>query len=121
MLIRTILLFLQVAAAQLSGTVLDPKELEHLAGLAHVRELYLPGSAFTPGAGNKMEGNAELKVIAGHGRLLACRELGRAGVPTISLEHLMHLLDPGRPFSSRDDGFESLPPSQPVRRASPLQ
>ena len=32
--------------------------------------------------------DAELKVIAGHGRLLACRELGRAEVPTISLEHL---------------------------------
>src|SRR5262249_19020551 len=37
----------------------------HLAGLESVRELYLPGSAFTPGAGSKMEGNAELKVIAG--------------------------------------------------------
>jgi ParB-like chromosome segregation protein Spo0J len=28
--------------------------------------------------------DAELKVIAGHGRLLACRELGRADVPTIA-------------------------------------
>jgi DNA modification methylase len=28
------------------------------------------------------------KVIAGHGRLLACRELGRTKVPTIRLEHL---------------------------------
>jgi len=32
--------------------------------------------------------DAELKVIAGHGRLLACRYLGRTEVPTISLEHL---------------------------------
>jgi ParB-like chromosome segregation protein Spo0J len=32
--------------------------------------------------------DAELKVIAGHGRLLACRHLGRSEVPTISLEHL---------------------------------
>jgi len=32
--------------------------------------------------------NADLKVIAGHGRLLACRHLGRTEVPTISLEHL---------------------------------
>src|SRR5205823_8150359 len=31
---------------------------------------------------------AELRVIAGHGRLLACRLLGRTEVPTISLEHL---------------------------------
>ncbi len=49
----------------LSGTVLAPKDLEHLAGLEHVRELYLPGSAFTPGAGSKLEGNTDLKVIAG--------------------------------------------------------
>ena len=32
--------------------------------------------------------DAELKVIAGHGRLLACQLLGDGEVPTISLEHL---------------------------------
>ena len=32
--------------------------------------------------------DAELRVIAGNGRLLACRHLGRSEVPTISLEHL---------------------------------
>jgi hypothetical protein len=32
--------------------------------------------------------DADHKVIAGHGRLLACRQLGRAEVPTIRLEHL---------------------------------
>jgi DNA modification methylase len=32
--------------------------------------------------------DAELKVIAGHGRLLACNHLGRSEVPTINLEHL---------------------------------
>jgi hypothetical protein len=32
--------------------------------------------------------DTELKVIAGHGRLLACRELGWTEVPTISLGHL---------------------------------
>ena len=32
--------------------------------------------------------DADLKVIAGHGRLLACRLLSRNEVPTISLEHL---------------------------------
>src|SRR5262249_20006502 len=55
----------QVTGVDLTGTVLDPKELEHIAGLEHVRELYLPGSAFTPGAGSKLEANAELKAIAG--------------------------------------------------------
>ena len=56
---------IQITGVDLTGTVLDPKELVHLAGLEHVRELFLPGSAFTPGAGSKLEGNAELKVIAG--------------------------------------------------------
>lgn len=32
--------------------------------------------------------DANLKVIAGHGRLLACRQLGWGEVPTICLEHL---------------------------------
>jgi len=32
--------------------------------------------------------DADHKVIAGHGRLLACRQLGRVEVPTIRLEHL---------------------------------
>jgi DNA modification methylase len=32
--------------------------------------------------------DADLKVIAGHGRLLACRELGWTEVPTLRLDHL---------------------------------
>ena len=32
--------------------------------------------------------DAELKVIAGHGRLLACQELGWSEVPTLCLDHL---------------------------------
>ena len=32
--------------------------------------------------------DAELKVIAGHGRLLACREIGITEVPTLRLDHL---------------------------------
>jgi hypothetical protein len=32
--------------------------------------------------------DAQRKVIAGHGRVMACRLLGRSEVPTISLEHL---------------------------------
>src|SRR5512133_3260216 len=55
----------QVTGIDLTGTVLAPNELQNIAGLEHVRELFLPGSAFTPGAGTRLEGNAELKVIAG--------------------------------------------------------
>lgn len=43
---------LRITGVDLTGTVLDPKELEKLTGLAEVRELFLPGSAFTPGAGS---------------------------------------------------------------------
>lgn len=32
--------------------------------------------------------DANLKVIAGHGRILACQQIGRTEVPTITLEHL---------------------------------
>ena len=32
--------------------------------------------------------DAQLKVIAGHGRVLACAELGLTEVPTVRLEHL---------------------------------
>ena len=32
--------------------------------------------------------DAKLKVVAGHGRVMACRLLGRRQVPTISLDHL---------------------------------
>ena len=32
--------------------------------------------------------NGAGKVIAGHGRIMACQQLGRTDVPTISLEHL---------------------------------
>src|SRR6185503_15933900 len=53
----------QVTGIDLTGTVLAPAELTNIAGLEHVRELFLPGSAFTPGAGSRLEGNAELKVI----------------------------------------------------------
>ena len=45
--------------------MLEPKDLQNLEGMQSIRELYLPGSAFTPGAGSKLEGNTELKVIAG--------------------------------------------------------
>src|SRR3954451_23338750 len=55
----------QITGVDLTGTVMEPRELEHLAGLEHIRELFLPGSAFTPGSGNRLEANTELKVLSG--------------------------------------------------------
>src|SRR5262245_53649660 len=59
----------QITGVDLTGTVFDPKELDNLVGLTNVRELFLPGSAFTPGAGNRLDGNAQLKIIAGMPKL----------------------------------------------------
>ena len=56
---------MRLTGVDLTGTVLEPKDLQNLNGMQYVRELYLPGSAFTPGAGSKLEGNTELKAIAG--------------------------------------------------------
>jgi hypothetical protein len=55
----------RVMGVDLTGTILDPKELAYIAGLEHVRKRYAPGSAFTPGSGSRLDGNAEMKAIAG--------------------------------------------------------
>src|SRR6187455_1050549 len=81
----------QVTGIDLTGTVLAPAELTNIAGLEHVRELFLPGSAFTPGAGSRLEGNTELKVIAG------MKELER-------LQFSLHFLPY---FNVTDAGFAS--------------
>jgi hypothetical protein len=55
---------LEVTGIDLTGTVLDPKELDHIAGMEHVRSCTFQLNIHT-GAGSKLEGNAELKVIGG--------------------------------------------------------
>ena len=56
---------IRITGVDLTGTLLDPKELSNIAGLTEVRELYLPGPSFTTGAGARTDGNAELKALAG--------------------------------------------------------
>src|SRR5215470_5734425 len=82
----------RVTGVDLTGTILDPSELSHIAGLEHVRELYLPGSAFTPGSGSKLDGNAEMKAIAG------MKELER-------LQFSLHFLSY---FNLNDTGFATV-------------
>ncbi|HEY2538564.1 MAG TPA: DNA methyltransferase [Stellaceae bacterium] len=50
--------------------------------------------------------DADLKVIAGHGRLLACRELGWSEVPTLCLDHLSP--DQARAFMIADNRLSEL-------------
>src|SRR3954470_7752983 len=37
---------LRLTGVDLTGTVLEPKDLQNLEGMQSIRELYLPGSAF---------------------------------------------------------------------------
>ncbi len=48
----------------LYGTIIEPKELEQLSGLRQLKELYLPGPSWNPGAGSKLDANEELKFLA---------------------------------------------------------
>lgn len=48
----------------LYGTIIEPKELEQLSALSRLRELYLPGPSWNPGAGSKLDANEELKFLA---------------------------------------------------------
>src|SRR5437868_10860315 len=52
-----------ITGIDLTGAVMLPAELEKLAGLTTVRELYLPGPIWNPGGGNE-DANGVLKSIA---------------------------------------------------------
>jgi internalin A len=49
----------------LYGTIIEPKDLVQLSGLTQIKELYLPGPSWNPGAGSKLDANEELKFLAG--------------------------------------------------------
>ena len=55
---------LQISGVDLTGTIIEPKELEKISGLTGLKELYLPGPSWNPGAGS-LDANAELKFLAG--------------------------------------------------------
>ena len=76
------------------GTTIDPKELVKLSQLSSIRDLYLPGSSWTPGAGSKIDENASLKYLA------SLKTLEK-------LEFSLHFLPY---FNVTDTGFEQLAP-----------
>ncbi len=55
----------RVTGVDLTGTTIEPKELEKIGGLIHLKELYLPGQSWNPGAGSRLDANDELKFLAG--------------------------------------------------------
>ena len=76
---------LSIAYAPLDQLKPDPKNArQHSA--KHIRQIADSIEAF--GFNVPILVDADLNVIAGHGRLLACRRLGWTEVPTIRLEHL---------------------------------
>ena len=55
---------LVLSAVDLYGTIIEPKDLEKLSGLKQLKELYLPGPSWNPGAGSRLDANDELKFLA---------------------------------------------------------
>src|SRR5262249_7223286 len=54
-----------IIGIDLVGTLIEPKDLEKLSGLSGLKELYLPGPSWNPGAGSRLDANEELKFLAG--------------------------------------------------------
>jgi Leucine-rich repeat (LRR) protein len=53
-----------LSGVDLYGTIIDPKDLSKLSDLIGLKELYLPGPSWNPGAGSKLDANEELKFLA---------------------------------------------------------
>jgi DNA modification methylase len=76
---------LQVEYLPIDHPIVDP-ENARLHKPAQVRQIAESIKAFDFNAPILLDRN--LRVLAGHGRLLACRKLGRKEIPVIRLEHL---------------------------------
>ena len=63
---------IEVTGVDLTGTIIEPKELEKISKLINLKELYLPGPSWNPGAGSQLNANAELKHLAGLKNLRSC-------------------------------------------------
>src|SRR5262249_11018751 len=76
---------LKIIYRPVGGLKPDPAN-PRLHSKKHVRQI--TKSVRTFGFGVPVLVDADLNVIAGHGRLLACREPGMTEVPTLCLDHL---------------------------------
>ena len=55
---------LRVTAVDLVGTTIEPTDLSRLSTLSELRELWLPGPSFNPGAGSRLDANDSFKALA---------------------------------------------------------
>lgn len=74
-----------VCYREFSDLILDPRN-PRLHSPKQVRQIAQSIQAF--GFVVPVLVDAKLRVVAGHGRVMACKLLGRRQVPTISLDHL---------------------------------
>jgi Leucine-rich repeat (LRR) protein len=56
---------IRIEGIDLAGTLIQPEDLEKLSGLVNLKELYLPGPIWNPGAGSRLDANDQLKFLAG--------------------------------------------------------
>lgn len=82
----------RVEAVDLIGSTFDPLDMKRLSGLTEVRELLLPGPIFNPGAGSRLDANAEFAALAPLTKLeklhLSLHFLTNINVLDKGLEHL---------------------------------
>ena len=55
---------LRITGVDLVGTLIDPKDLEKIGALTQLKELYLPGPIWNPGAGSRLDANEQLKSLS---------------------------------------------------------
>src|SRR5579862_5445786 len=56
---------LHITGVDLTNTLVEPQELEKIGGLQGLRELYLPGSSWTPFSDSPLDANDQLKWLGG--------------------------------------------------------
>jgi Leucine-rich repeat (LRR) protein len=56
---------MKITGIDLTGNIIEPKELERISTLTTLKELYLPGPSWNPGAGSRVNAQTELKFLAG--------------------------------------------------------
>ena len=86
---------LRITALDLMGAQLEPQDLERIAPLADLEELYLPAYMWNPGAGSRLDANEALRNLAGLKKLrkfqLGLHFLTNINVQDKGLAHLAPL------------------------------
>jgi len=84
-----------VHAVDLYGTTIEPRELVQLSKLTRIKELYLPGPSWNPGAGSRLDANEELRFLSSLETLeklhFSLHFLTNVNVKDSGLKHLLAL------------------------------